>query len=54
MPEFEAEYSLGSRSWSAALLEDIAYYLEVEEGIRPPNTPKIRVQVEILEEDYRE
>lgn len=51
MPDFEAEYVLGSRAWSANLLEDIAYHIEVEKGIRPPSAPRIRVQMEIVEEE---
>lgn len=47
------EYDLDEDDWSADLLEQIGYFLEVERDIVPPKVPRIKVSVEVLEEDCR-
>lgn len=48
----ELEYTLdGSHIWSGDILEEIVYFVETEHGLLPPKNPRIKVTVEILEEN---
>lgn len=50
--QLELEYTLDdSNIWSGDILEEIVYFVETEHELLPPKNPRIKVTIEILEED---